>query len=100
MSSHRRRAALSVGAFVLAALIPKCPLCVAAALSVLGFGASLAPVLRPLAFVVAAAALVLFLVPWVRRRPGSETGEEVAPGVVEADLAVDPGEPGRLEQRL
>jgi hypothetical protein len=62
MSLHDRArrgasASASLGAVLLAALIPKCPLCVAAALSALGVGAALggavAPLIRPIAFLVA-----------------------------------------------
>ena len=58
--------ASSLGSTVLLALAPKCPLCVAAALSSLGVGAAaasfLGPLVRPLAIafvLVAAAALVV-----------------------------------------
>lgn len=55
------RGAASLGAIVAAALIPKCPLCVAAALSAIGVGASLgamlAPIVRPLGFALAVIAL-------------------------------------------
>lgn len=47
----------SVGTFVLAALVPKCPLCVAAALSAWGVSATaasaVAPGVRPVAFALA-----------------------------------------------
>jgi hypothetical protein len=50
----------SVGTVVLAALIPKCPLCVAAALSAWGVGAAaasaMAPAVRPIAMVLMAVA--------------------------------------------
>jgi hypothetical protein len=67
------RAAASLGSLVLAVLLPKCPVCVAAWLSALGVGASLgatlAPVLRPLGFTLAALALAVFLAgEWRRRR--------------------------------
>lgn len=66
-------ASASLGAIALAALIPKCPLCVAAALSALGLGAaisaSLAPVVRPLGLALAVVALVLAARgEWRRRR--------------------------------
>jgi hypothetical protein len=57
-------ASASVGTIVLAALIPKCPLCVAAALSALGVGATVgsavAPFLRPVGLALAVFALVVF----------------------------------------
>jgi hypothetical protein len=67
------RASASIGALVLAASIPKCPLCVAAALSAAGAGAtlgtSLAPFARPLAVALAVAALVAFFTgEWLRRK--------------------------------
>jgi len=67
------RASASIGALVAAALLPKCPLCVAAVLSALGIGASVsasvAPALRPLGIAVAVLALVLFARgEWRRRR--------------------------------
>jgi hypothetical protein len=63
----------SIGAIVVAALIPKCPLCVAAALSAIGVGAtvgsSLAPIARPIGFALAAVALVASGIgEWRRRR--------------------------------
>jgi len=57
------RASGSVGALVLAALVPKCPFCIAAALTALGMGAgvssAVAPVVRPAALVLAGLAIVL-----------------------------------------
>ena len=69
----------SLGTIILAALIPKCPLCVAAALSAVGLGAtigaSLAPIVRPVAFVCAAIALLASVrVVW-RRRHTSTCGD-------------------------
>ena len=65
-------ASASLGAIALAALIPKCPLCVAAALSALGLGAavsaSLAPVVRPIGRALAVVALVLAARAECRRR--------------------------------
>jgi hypothetical protein len=65
----------SAGTFVLAALIPKCPLCVAAALTAWGVGASaasaVAPAVKPVAFglmAVAAITLVVFAVRRMRSR--------------------------------
>lgn len=59
------RGVASIGTVAAAVLVPKCPMCVAAALSVVGVGASLgfsvAPFVRPLAFVVALATTVAFL---------------------------------------
>jgi hypothetical protein len=70
-------ASASIGAIVVAALTPKCPLCVGAALSALGVGATLgswlAPIVRPMAIALAAVALVVFgWSEWRRRkqRPG------------------------------
>jgi hypothetical protein len=62
MRSARGRASAiisSAGAILLAALVPKCPLCIAAALSAWGLGAAaaLAPTLRPLLLALAALAL-------------------------------------------
>jgi predicted lysophospholipase L1 biosynthesis ABC-type transport system permease subunit len=66
------RASASLGAIVLAALIPKCPLCVAAWLSALGLGASLgalvAPIVRPLGFALATLAIAFFVRAEHRRR--------------------------------
>jgi hypothetical protein len=55
----------SLGAVVGAFLVPKCPFCIAGALSVVGMGAA-APIVRPLAFVLAFAS-VAFAV-WTTRR--------------------------------
>jgi hypothetical protein len=68
--------ATSLAAIVGTALVPKCPLCVAAALSALGLGAAIAqrvaPFVRTLGFAIGAAALVTLMVlewgPWRRRR--------------------------------
>jgi hypothetical protein len=61
----------SVGTIVLAALVPKCPLCVAAALSAWGLGASaastVAPAVRPVAFALMAVATTALIVFAVRR---------------------------------
>src|SRR5688572_4110230 len=67
------RAASSVGAALLAVLVPKCPLCVAAYLTSLGLGAaashSAAPFVRPAAFMLAAVSLiVLALGVWRRHK--------------------------------
>jgi hypothetical protein len=67
-----RSATASIGAIVFAALVPKCPLCVAAMLSAAGVGAAgahaIAPLLRTAAFV--AAGLVVALAAWIEwRRP-------------------------------
>jgi hypothetical protein len=73
MFPHRAaRGAAGIGALVLAAVIPKCPVCVAAALSALGLGTalsgSIAPFARPGGF--ALCALVLFAAgfAWRKRR--------------------------------
>jgi hypothetical protein len=70
-------ASASLGALLVAALIPKCPLCVAAALSALGLGATLgsalAPLLRPVGFGLAVVALVVFgRAEWRRRTRRAE----------------------------
>lgn len=67
------RASTSVASWLLVALLPKCPLCVAAALSAVGvsasLGALLAPLLRPVAWALAAACAVwLVRAEWRRRR--------------------------------
>lgn len=67
------RAVSSVGAALVAALVPKCPLCVAAYLTSFGLGAgashSAAPFVRPFGFTVAGvAALALVLGVWRSRR--------------------------------
>jgi len=55
-------AATSIATAIAAALVPKCPLCIAAALSAFGLGAAaahgVAPWLRPLAFALAASVAV------------------------------------------
>jgi len=66
-------ASTSIGAIVVAALIPKCPLCIAAALSAIGVGAtlasSLAPIVRPIGIGLAVVALiVLGSGEWRRRK--------------------------------
>jgi hypothetical protein len=71
-AGRARSAATSIGAFTLAALVPKCPLCVAAMLSAAGVGAaaahSLAPFLRTGAFAIAFLAIVACV--WIEwRRP-------------------------------
>ena len=61
----------SAGTLVLAALVPKCPLCVAAALSACGLGASaasaVAPAVRPVAFALVAVATITLVLFAVRR---------------------------------
>jgi hypothetical protein len=66
----------SLGAIVAAALVPKCPFCVAAVLSAVGVGVTagswLAPMVRPLGFAVAVvAALVFARAEWRRRKQRS-----------------------------
>lgn len=53
------RASASLGSVALAVLLPKCPLCVAAALSALGLGAGLSGGLAPLAEPVVVTTVVL-----------------------------------------
>jgi hypothetical protein len=67
------RASAPLGAILLAALIPKCPLCVAAALSALGMGAMLgahfAPGVRALAIALALVSSLAFArSEWLRHR--------------------------------
>jgi hypothetical protein len=61
----------SAGTILLAALVPKCPLCVAAMLSVWGVGATaagaLAPAVRPSIIVLAALALAALVATQVQR---------------------------------
>lgn len=72
--SPRRLAPYGVGlSFALAAVVPKCPMCLAAYLAVLGVGSELAasahPLLRPLSVALILLALATWLVPKLRRRP-------------------------------
>lgn len=76
-----RGASAGVPAFAVlgAALMPKCPLCVAAVLSTLGVGLStrlwVAPMVRPLALAVAVVAVVLFVLgEWLRRAGRGASG--------------------------
>ena len=68
----------SAGAAVGAALVPKCPLCIAAALSACGLGVGMgaaevfAILLRPAAALAAIATLVVVLVPLLRARTRGE----------------------------
>jgi hypothetical protein len=55
---------VSLGAIVGSVLLPKCPLCVAAWLSVAGIGATAAPFVRPALVVVAMAAALVTLLTW------------------------------------
>jgi hypothetical protein len=59
-------ASTSIGALLVAALLPKCPLCIAASLSAIGVGAAagaaLAPIARPLALAAAAGSILWVLV--------------------------------------
>ena len=70
-----RRAGWSVLPGLLLALAPKCPLCLAAYLSVLGVGAgaaqAIAPWIRPVAASLLVLALGLTVAAWIsyRRRP-------------------------------
>ena len=84
----RRGASASTSAFAFlgVALMPKCPVCVAAVLSTVGvgatFGAWFAPVARPFGLAVAVLALVVFArSEWRRRRRRVATREcGCAPG--------------------
>lgn len=78
--AHRRRparsavplSALGVGSTVAAILVPKCPLCIAAYLTLCGVGAGwaavVAPVVRPAAFALSVVSLAALVVTIVRRR--------------------------------
>lgn len=68
-----RSGGMSALAVIAAVLVPKCPLCVAAALSAMGLGAAvssrLAPFVRPFGFALAGlGALVILYFEWRRRR--------------------------------
>jgi hypothetical protein len=72
MRARSAPAAASFGTVALAVLAPKCPLCVAAALSALGLGTAsagcIAPFVRPAAFALAAAAVLALVWGEARRR--------------------------------
>jgi hypothetical protein len=73
LHASARRAATSLGGLIALALLPKCPLCIAAYLTAFGLSASiaalLAPLLRPAAALVLVAALLACLfVLWRHRR--------------------------------
>jgi hypothetical protein len=73
LRASARRAATSLGGLIALALLPKCPLCIAAYLAAFGLSASiaglLAPLLRPAAALVLVAALLACLfVLWRLRR--------------------------------
>lgn len=59
-------ASTSIGALVAAALLPKCPLCIAGSLSAIGLGAAasatLAPIAQPLAIALAAGSILVVLI--------------------------------------
>ena len=78
MSPRKPLGATSLAAIVATALVPKCPLCVAAALSALGLGAAIAqqiaPFVRTLGFTMGAVALVTLIVLEWRRRRGPACG--------------------------
>lgn len=69
-----RRAAGSLVAGLLALLVPKCPLCVAAYLAGLGLGAAAsrdaAPFVRPVAYTIAGLAALALVLALLRRRRG------------------------------
>ena len=62
---------LAVGSGLLAVALPKCPMCVAGYLSVVGLGATTAgavvPVLRPIAFAILALSLAWLIARRLRR---------------------------------
>ena len=83
MSLREGRAA-SLGTIVVAALVPKCPLCVAAMLSALGVGSAaagaIAPAVRPFVFTLAALAVVLLArLEWRRLRGARKPKLTIAP---------------------
>jgi hypothetical protein len=76
VATRAASASTSAVGFIGVALMPKCPVCVAAALSAIGVGASigawLAPIARPLGIAVALIALAVFVRgEWQRRRQRS-----------------------------
>ncbi len=75
-----RRAGWSVLSGLLLVLAPKCPLCLAAYLSVLGVGAgmaaALAPWLRPAAAVLLVLALGLTVAAWISQRRAARAGSD------------------------
>ena len=82
MSLREGRAA-SLGTIVAAALVPKCPLCVAAMLSALGVGSAaagaIAPAVRPVVFTLAALAVALLArLEWRRLRRARRPAMTVA----------------------
>ncbi|MEP7052573.1 MAG: hypothetical protein ABJB12_19555 [Pseudomonadota bacterium] len=70
--------ASGLGAALAALLVPKCPLCVAALLTLVGMGAPLAsaiaPLLRPLLFGLLVVTLLWLLIARVHARRSSDAG--------------------------
>ena len=68
----------SLGSGVAAVLVPKCPICIAGWLSVVGIGAgvgaTVALVLRPALVVLAIITAAFVLVGWVRARASAKAG--------------------------
>lgn len=68
----RSRVIASTASVLCAVLLPKCPMCIAAWLSILGIGAGIGAavglVLRPLAIAVAVTTAVTLLASWLRAR--------------------------------
>ena len=75
--------ASSLGTLLAAAFVPKCPLCVAAMLSAIGVGtgaaSTIAPVVRPLMFGLALAALALLVRSEWRRLRARRAGTSSPP---------------------
>jgi hypothetical protein len=95
-SARAAGGATSLGTLVVAALVPKCPLCVAALLSSVGVGATvaaqLAPVVRPLGFTLAIAALVAAaVVEWRRHcRHAELSGDRDATAATRSAFSLAP----------
>ncbi len=74
----RTRAIASAASVLCAVLLPKCPMCIAAWLSILGIGvgtgAAVGLVLRPLAIALAVTMAATILASWLRAR-GTARGD-------------------------
>ena len=70
---------MSIGTIAAALLLPKCPMCIAVALSAIGlggsFGAAVAPLLRPVAIALGGLALLTLAWAEVRRRRARASGD-------------------------